>query len=265
MSDPHESVALGNRAVVITGAGRGVGRALAQAFCLAGARVLLVGRDRARLETTTSLIGERSRHPSRCQILALDVTSCAAAAKIEAAMETHFGAWDTLINSAGVFHYGDFLHMQDAVWQQALDTNLTAPFRLAQALVRKLVAAHLPGCVINIGSIHGQIGDAMAVAQCAAKAGVIGMTKALAEACRGHRIRVNAIAPGAIAPATIADTPADTQPPAVRVAPSDVAQLAVFLASDAASLITGSVLEAFGDTRPVIFTPPATSPRKAIL
>lgn len=237
---------LANQAAVITGGSHGLGLAIAEAFVQAGAKVLLVGRDDA-------VLGQAAKSLRATQAtvgtLVCDVTHPQASEKIGAAAKAQLGAWNTLVNCAGVFIWRPFVDLADADWEVSLATNLSAPFRLGLALTKHVIAVGGTGAVINIGSIHGFVGDGNAVPQCASKFGLVGLTKAMAEGCREHGVRVNAIAPGAIE----ADSPRRLSLTSEgRVTQADVAQLAVYLASDQARSITGATIEAFGLTRPVI-------------
>jgi NAD(P)-dependent dehydrogenase (short-subunit alcohol dehydrogenase family) len=134
-------------------------------------------------------------------------------------------------------------------WDQTLATNLSAPFFLTQAAARAMVGQGRGGAIVNIGSIHGSVGDPNVVAHCASKFGLVGLTRAAAEALREFDIRVNALAPGAIEP----NSPGRRgESLAHKVTEADVATLVVYLASDLARSITGAVIDMFGSTRTVI-------------
>lgn len=237
---------LTGKVAVVTGGGQSLGLAIATAFAAEGCNVLLVGRNPLTLQHA---LPQFAGLPGRAAVLRCDVTDLDASERIGAATDQHFGRWDALVNCAGTFVWKSLLDLSLEDWQSSLDTNLSAPFRLSQGLVRRLMATQQAGSIINIGSIHGLVGDANAVPQCASKFGLLGLTKALAEACREHNIRVNAINPGAIESDSPHRLSLTTDG---RVTQADVAQLAVYLTSDQASFVTGAIVDAFGLTRPVI-------------
>jgi len=237
---------LADKAAVITGGSRGLGLAIAEAFAGASAKLLLVGRDAAMLNAAVKHL-----EPTGAFVAAYecDVREADAGKRVAEAAQRELGEWDTLVNCAGVFVWKPLMSLSDADWDMSIATNLSAPFRLALALTRHVVARGGSGSVINIGSIHGLVGDGNAVPQCASKFGLLGLTKAMAEGCREHGVRVNAIAPGAIE----SDSPKRLSLSSEgRVTQADVAQLALYLASDQARAITGATIEAFGLTRPII-------------
>lgn len=237
---------LAKQAAVITGGGRGLGLAIAESFAREGAKLLLVGRDAAALQAAVTQMQPTG---ATVRTLVCDVNHPNAGDVITAAAKAELGAWDTLVNCAGVFIWKPFVELTEEDWQASIATNLSAPFRLSLALTRHVMAQGGTGSVINIGSIHGLVGDGNAVPQCASKFGLLGLTKALAEGCREHGIRVNGIAPGAIAADSSRRLSLSSEG---LVTQADVAQLALYLASDQARAITGATIEAFGLTRPVI-------------
>lgn len=238
-----------DQVAVVTGASQGLGFAIARAFAQEGARVMAVGRTSEALEPAMQALRDVSSH-SDIVAMPLDVTAVDAGSRLATATRQHFGRWDVLVNCAGRFTRKNFLDLSEADWQDNLAIHLTAPFRLAQALIRANVASgRREGVIINIGSVHASIGEADAVAHCASKAGIVGLTRSMAEACRTYGIRVVAIAPGAIESQS-ADR--SSLLPTDLVTQRDIAQIAIYLASERARFVTGTVIEAFGITRPVI-------------
>jgi meso-butanediol dehydrogenase/(S,S)-butanediol dehydrogenase/diacetyl reductase len=237
---------LTDKVAIITGGSQGLGAAIAGAFADAGAKLFLVARTREKLERMARELAQRA---SGVETLAADVSDADGAAGAVSAAADCFGQVDVLVNCAGTFLWRSFTELSAADWRNTIETNLTAPFLLTQAMASRLIKQGGGGAVINIASIHGEIADANVVPQCAAKLGLVGLTRASAEALRPHGIRVNAISPGAIEP----DSP-DRLSDGLqsKITQADVAQAAVYLASDQARGITGANLEAFGVTRPVV-------------
>ncbi len=237
---------LAGKVAVVTGGARALGLGVAQAMAQQGARLMLVGRDDVALRAATAAVqkaGGQARHAT------VDICLTHAPKAVVDATHAAYGAIDIWVNSAGAFLMQSLVDVTPESWHRTVDTNLTAPFMCAQAFLRYRAAHGRAGSILNIGSVHGVVGDAQAVPQCASKHGVVGLTRALAEACRDCGIRVNAIAPGAIAPQSADRMSVDAD---TLVTQGDVAQLAVYLASDLASAITGAVVDVFGVTRPVI-------------
>lgn len=231
------------KVVVITGASGGLGRAMVQVFGETGAHLFLVGRDTTALEDVSRGV------PVRTRTHFADLSESGGANDALAAAWEHYGHVDALINCAGTFVWRRFVDLREQDWATTLDTNLTVPFRLALAFGRRAASKGTRGAIVNIGSIHGALGDANAVPQCAAKAGLQGLTRAVAEALRELGIRVNAILPGSIASNSADRT---TQSLASKITQRDIAELAHFLVSDRTQGMTGACIEAYGVTRPVI-------------
>ncbi len=235
---------LPGKVAIITGGSAKLGRAIAEAFAAEGAALFLVGRDAKALAAAANELSA-----AEVGVLAIDLTGKGAAEAVVAAAQERFGRADILVNAAGAFFWKKFVGLSEEDWRVTLDTNLSAPFFLTHAFARALIAAGRGGAVINIASIHGMVPDANVVPQCAAKLGLIGLTRACAEALRPNGIRVNAISPGSITPNSPTALSTDLMS---KVTQADVAQMALYLASDAASAITGTNLEAYGVTRPIV-------------
>lgn len=235
---------LENQSVVVTGGAQGVGLSVARVCLREGAHVLLVGRTEDKLKNAVSELASLGR----VEFFASDITQPASASQIVEVAKAKFPL-HTLVNCAGVFVWKKFLDVKAEDWQRTMATNLSAPFFLSQAFAQELVAQKSPGCIVNISSIHAHVGDANVVPQCASKAGLVGMTQAIAEALRAFDIRVNAIAPGAIEPKSSVESGSSPQK---KVTQADVAELVAYLASAKAQSITGSVFNVFGSTRPII-------------
>ena len=134
-------------------------------------------------------------------------------------------------------------------WDRTIATNLSAPFHLTRIAGKTMAGQGTGGSIVNIASIHAQVGDPNVIPHCASKFGLVGLTKATADALREHEIRVNAIAPGAIDPNSLDRRGAG---PTQKVTQADIASLAVYLVSDLARAVTGSVIEMYGSTHSVI-------------
>lgn len=237
---------LAGQVYVITGGGKGLGLALARAFAREGARLLLVGRTEQNLEQAVESLRATG---AAATALAADVSAPRVAGEVMARCQADHGSINGLVNCAGVFVWRKVLELSPEDWERTIATNLSAVFYMSQAAARALVGQGNGGTIINIASVHGEVGDSNVVPQCAAKAGVLGLTQAMAEALREHGVRVNALSPGAIEPNSH-DRFSRTL--GQKVTQADLARVAVFLASEAASCITGATLDAFGVTRPII-------------
>jgi 3-oxoacyl-[acyl-carrier protein] reductase len=236
------------RIAVVTGASRGIGRAIAMRLAADGATVMALARgDHA--EATAAAIRDRG---GRAEALPLDVTDAAAVTRLVADVTGRFERIDVLVNNAGITRDQLMLRMKREDWDAVLATNLTAAFSLSQAVIKGMVRQR-SGRIVNITSVVGQSGNAGQANYAASKAGVIGFTKALALEVASRNITVNAVAPGLIetdmtrAMADAAHADWRERIPARRFGTvDDVAAAVAFLASDEASYITGHVLAVNG-------------------
>lgn len=238
-----------DKTVLITGASRGIGAAIARAMSKEGARVAITylsNTDAAR-SVANSCEGET-------MVLGLDVADLTSVKQAIEAVTKQWGRLDVLINNAGYLKQMPFTEIDDPEWERTLDTNLKGVFLCTQIADRYFQAQSGDGAIINISSVGGQTGGTKAPHYAAAKAGVISMTKSAAKILAPHGVRVNAIAPGFIKTdmyeQIITHTDVDeilATIPMGRVGlPENVADAAVFLASDKASYITGHVLNVNG-------------------
>jgi NAD(P)-dependent dehydrogenase (short-subunit alcohol dehydrogenase family) len=237
-----------NRTVLVTGAGRGIGRSIALRFAEEGARVALVARTAAELEETARQIGAVG---ARSAVLRADITTAGAAEECVARTERELGPVDVLVNNAGIFLWRPFLKLSPEDWDRVMATNLTAAAAFCRAALTGMVERR-SGRIVNVASIHGMRGDANVVAQSAAKFGLIGMTQALAREFRSHNIAVNAVCPGTVENRKEEGEGVHAEPLAEKLWPRDIARAVLFLASDDAAGITGAALEVFGGTHLVI-------------
>ena len=235
----------GKRALV-TGASGGIGGAIARALHAQGAEVVLSGMRRGALE---ALAGDLA---GRVHVLPGDLTDKAAANQLVEESQGAMGGLDILVNNAGITRDSLMMRMKDEDWEAVLEVNLTATFRLARAALRPMVKQRW-GRIIGITSTVGVTGNPGQANYSASKAGMIGMTKALAAEVAARGITVNCVAPGFITTA-MTDALDDKQKqrvmagiPSARLgAPEDVAASVVFLASEEAGYITGQTLHVNG-------------------
>lgn len=235
----------GKRAL-ITGASGGIGRDIAKALAKAGAKVALSGTRVGALEDVAAEI-EGGAAVLPCNLSDLDQVD-----KLIPATEAALGGLDILINNAGMTRDNLFMRMKDEEWDEVLAVNLTAAFHLTRACLRGMMKQRF-GRIIGISSVVGVVGNPGQGNYAASKAGLIGMSKALAYEVASRNITVNTIAPGFIASA-MTDDLNDKQReailakvPAARLGTAnEVAACAVFLASDAAGYITGHTLNVNG-------------------
>ena len=234
------------RTAIVTGGGRGIGRAIARAFAAAGAEVLVVGRTPEPLQQTVVEI-EAAGGVARAQ--SCDVRDEAQVdAVVEAAAE-HWGRIDVLANNAGIDDDTPFLEIERARWRDVIDTNLTGPFLMAQAVARVMARAG-GGAIVHNASIDASGGDGPFAAYNASKAGLLGLNRTMALELAQYGIRSNCVSPGftqtemtekAVGAEKIEWLNGNfARAPMRRLVQADeVAQAFVFLASDAASAITG--------------------------
>ena len=233
---------------LVTGGSRGIGRAIALALAAHGANVAInYASNAAAAEATANEIGE-----GRAVTLAGDVADPATAAKLIDGTVEAFGRIDILVNNAGVTADDLILRMSEDAWDRVLDTNLKGAFSITKAALRPMVRQRW-GRIISISSVAGMVGNAGQANYSAAKAGIIGLTKAIAKEVASRNITANVIAPGFIDTEMTADlTDAQRQQIMQMVAvgrtgtPGDIAPAAVFLASEEAAYVTGHVLTVDG-------------------
>jgi 3-oxoacyl-[acyl-carrier protein] reductase len=237
---------LTGKTALVTGASGGIGAEIARALHKQGAVVGLSGTRREALDELAAELGER------VHVLPADLAVAEEAARLITDAEAAMGKVDILVNNAGLTKDGLVLRMSDADWDKVLNVDLGAPFRLTKAVL-KFMLRRRAGRIINIGSIVGATGNPGQANYCAAKAGLVGMTKSLAQEVASRGITVNLVAPGFVAtPMTDALTDAQKTDLSGKIPlgrlgqPGDIAAAVVYLAADEAGWVTGSTLHVNG-------------------
>ena len=237
---------LTGKAALVTGASGGIGGAIATALHGAGAVVGLSGTREAPLAELAAELGER------VHVLPCDLSDMAAVEALPKRAVEAMGSLDILVNNAGITRDNLFMRMSDEDWQSVIDVDLTSAFRLCRGAVRGMMKARW-GRIVNITSVVGTAGNPGQANYCAAKAGLTGMSKALAQEVASRGITVNCIAPGFIATA-MTDKLNDEQkgritasiPTGRMGAPEEIASAVLYLASAEAGYITGATLHVNG-------------------
>ena len=240
---------LENQIAVVTGAGRGIGRAIALKFAGAGADVVAVSRT---VENSEKVAGEIRALGRKAWGFAANVSEAASVEAVTEQILAATGKVDILVNNAGITKDGLLMRMSEADWDAVLDINLKGTFLFTKAFTRSFLKQR-SGHIVNIASVIGLIGNAGQCNYGASKAGVIGFTKSAARELASRGITVNAIAPGFIETAMTAKISPEAReallnqiPLASLGQPEDVANAVLFLASPAARYITGQVLPVDG-------------------
>lgn len=243
---------LRDKVCLVTGAGKGIGRAIAIAFAAAGARLVLVSRTLQDLEALASMLPRGRDRLLGCQG---DVSVERTVARVVSRALDRFGRIDVLVNNAGMRFRRSLLETSREEWETVLATNLTSCFLCSRAVGRSMIERKIPGRVVNVASIIGSVGLPNLAAYGASKGGMLTLTKCLAVEWAPHHINVNAICPGfcetsyaerfkrnrALYRFTLERTPQRRWGQ-----PHEIASAAVFLASDASRYITGEALHVDG-------------------
>ena len=239
---------LDGRVALVTGASRGIGRAIAKALAARGASVAAAARGENARET----VEEIRAGGGTAELFSMDVTDAASVAAVIAGTVEKLGRLDILVNNAGITRDQLLLRMKREDWDAVIATNLTSAFTCSQAALKPMLKQR-HGRIINISSVVGQSGNAGQASYVASKAGLIGFTKTVALEVASRGITVNVVSPGYIATdmtrvvAEGAQNQWATKIPMQRAGtPEEVASAVVFLASDEASYITGHVLAVNG-------------------
>ena len=243
-------MSLQGKVALITGGSRGIGAAVAQTLATAGAAVVVCARNGEAAAATASAIAAQG---GQALGVAADVSRAEDAERLVKACLERFGRLDILVNNAGITRDGLVLRMKDGDWSDVLAVNLNGAFYCARAALRVILKQKQSGRIINIGSVVGSMGNAGQANYVTSKAGLIGLTKALAREVAARGVTVNLVAPGFIETdltANLPDAVKETyrgQIPLGRFGTAaDVAAAVAFLASDGAAYITGQVIHVNG-------------------
>src|ERR1044071_4342320 len=242
----HNKLRFEGQVAIVTGAGRGIGRAIALRFAAEGARVVCVSRTQENATKTADEINGLRNDAGKAY--AVDVADHGAVQKIGARILEDFGRADILVNNAGVTRDALAIRMSLEDWDSVINTNLRGAFSFSQALVRAMTKQR-NGRIINISSAIGLMGNAGQTNYAASKAGLIGLTKSLARELASRNITVNAVAPGLVITDMtvglsdeIKETIHSKIPLGRTGTPEEIASAVAFLASSEAAYITGQVL-----------------------
>ncbi|MGL5949550.1 MAG: 3-oxoacyl-ACP reductase FabG [Aeromonas sp.] len=235
-----------DKVVLVTGASRGIGRAIAEQFAAKGAKVIGTATSPSGAEAICAYLGTNGAG------LALDVTSPASIEQLFSDIKAQFGEIDILVNNAGITRDNLLMRMKENEWSEIIDTNLTSLYRLSKPVLRAMMKQRF-GRIISIGSVVGTMGNAGQVNYAAAKAGLVGFTKSLAREVASRGITVNAVAPGFIETDMTRALNDEqragimSQVPAARLGePKEIAAAVLFLASADAAYINGETLHVNG-------------------
>jgi fengycin family lipopeptide synthetase B len=223
---------------VVTGASRGIGRAIAMRLAEAGAEVALWARDSTALRMVAS---EITANRGKARAIVVDVSDPDAVNRASDLVRATMPTVRTVVNNAGVVLRKSTEAMTDAEWRKVMAVNLDGTFFVTRAFLPDLERNQ--GRVINISSISGQEGTSMLAAYCASKHGVIGLTRALAEELRTAKVSVNAICPGSVDTAMLREGMPGARP---DMSPDDIAKTALFLAHAAPQALTGACIDVYG-------------------
>lgn len=240
------------KTVLVTGGSKGIGKAIVYSFAKAGYNVIL--NYNTSYQSAKEIVEDLKDCSGIVEMFKADVSNRDEVNSMVEYTVREFGKIDVVVNNAGICDVGVFSEITEDVWDKIMDVNLKGVFNVTQAALRYSMLKEKQGSIINISSIYGVCGGSCEVAYSASKAGIVGLTKALAKELALSNITVNAIAPGAISTDMLVDNYSKedlaytkSEIPMGRFGkPEEVAELVAFLATDAARYITGQVISPNG-------------------